>query len=487
MPIRWLASLAATLVVAVGGSCVAAEAPRELALADALRLAHMQGRNKTFQDEELRLLARDLGNRRADYGPQLNGRLVAGVSGTVGDAHPVDDQSAVVGASQALPTGGSFSLITDTARTHSSSSEDTVTGLTALVRQPLLRGAGVGTWREALTRTERAYVYALRAHEQFRENLTLGIAQTYWSLQKQQNALSQYRAAVIRREFLHQQTQAMVSIGKAALDEAFRAEVELLNARQQSLDAEAAYAAAGDAFKFELNLPIEQPIAIANDPPDSPRFTLDTAAAIATAFAKRLDWFTAANRVEDSRRLVRLSRRDLLPQLDVEASLTYAGSDDHPWADTLGDEPDYRVALSLEIPFDRRDERLSYERALVGVTRAQRDLERLRQEIIQDVYDDARALQKAKTTRLIQDRSRVQSRNRLEKAQIDYKAGRINNRDLLEAQENIRSAETQYYAALSDYRAAELKLRRDTGLLTIDKEGLWADAWPAYLSIAEDR
>ncbi|HYE06192.1 MAG TPA: TolC family protein, partial [Planctomycetota bacterium] len=270
------------------------------------------------------------------------------------------------------------------------------------------------------------------------------------------------------------------------LDEDFRAEIALLNARQDSIDAEAAYAATLDAFKFNLNLPIDQPVVIVQEPVSMPRLALDTRLAIATAFANRLDWITDSDQLEDVRRNLGLARRELLPDLDLSGSLSFAGSDDNPWSDTLDDDPEYRLALSLEIPFNRRNERLSYERALVTVTRTQRDLEALRQRIIQEVYEDARALQRAQTSRRIQDHSRVQSHKRYEKAQIDFKAGIINNRELLEAQESVRAAETEFYAALSAYQSTELKLRRDTGILTIDAKGMWVADWPAYLRPEED-
>ncbi|HYE05089.1 MAG TPA: hypothetical protein VEL07_06135, partial [Planctomycetota bacterium] len=189
---RIAACLALLLVI---GAVVAAEPPAELTLAEALRLAHTQGREKTFQDEELRLLAMSLRNVRRDYGPQPFGSVTAGVSGTTGGERS-DDQTAVLGVAQGLPTGGQLSISSDTSRFHAIDVDSRTTGLTASITQPLLRGAGYAVWRETLTSAERNHLYALRSHEQFRRDLSLGVAQDYWSLQQQQNALEQYRAAV---------------------------------------------------------------------------------------------------------------------------------------------------------------------------------------------------------------------------------------------------------------------------------------------------
>jgi outer membrane protein TolC len=456
-----------------------------VSLAEALRLAHHQGRDKQFQDEEIRLLAQALANVRRDYGPQFSGSVSTAVFGAVHGEHG-EEQRAQVGGSQVLPTGGSLAVDTDTGQTRTSAGIARTTSLVASLRQPLLRGSGPAVWRETLTAAERGYIYAMRAHELFREDLSLTVAHTYWALLQQANALEQYRAAVERARFLQEQTRAQLTIGKSLLDEAFRADVAALNAQQQLIDAEAAYAASVDAFKFRLNVPIETEIRLLDEPAALADLELDVHAALAAAFAHRLDWLTTQDEADDARRQVALARRQLLPDLSLDASLGWNGFADDPWRDTIHDDPDYRVAVTLEIPFNRRDERLSYQRALVGVTRRERDLEAKRQSIIQDVFERARALRRAQHSRVIQDRNRTQSRNRLEKAQLDFKAGLINNRDLLEAQENVRSAETAYFAAQILYRSAELELRRDTGLLTVDADGLWANEWPPYLSAAKE-
>ena len=57
-------------------------------------------------------------------------------------------------------------------------------------------------------------------------------------------------------------------------------------------------------------------------------------------------------------------------------------------------------------------------------------------------------------------------------------AGRAEIRDLLEAQEDLLSAQNALTAAITTYRVAELELQRDMGVLKIDEKGLWEEFSP---------
>jgi outer membrane protein TolC len=474
-------------LLAVAGAAEPDQAGQVLTLTDALRLAHTQGRDKQFQDEELRLLEQQYRNTRWDYAPQPHGSLAATTVGTVEQGRTGDTASADLGVGQSLPTGGSLDVATTTVRTRTDGlGTGSATALTASLHQPLLRGAGYAVWSERLTSAQRSYLYAVRAHELFRQDLTLGIARTFWGLQQQKNNQVQAEAAVTRAEFLYQQTEALMSIGKSNANDVFRARIAMLGARQAALDAKAAFEAAVDAFKVDLNLPVETAVRIDDTPPPAPLLEIDAAKAIASAFARRLDWKTALDTVADAQRAVPLARRALLPDLGLDASLGYHGVAGRPWSDTLEDDPAYSVGVSLEIPFNRRNERLAYDRALVGEVRARRALEEQRQRVINQVLDDIRELRRADTTREIQGQNRIQSRSRLEKAQIDLKAGLIGNRDLVEAQNDVLAAETAYFASVISYRSSELRLRRDTGVLVIAEDGSWVEQWPDYLSLKDE-
>ncbi len=451
-----------------------------LTLADALRYAHTQGREKQSRDEELKLLAMTLRNARASYGPQPTGTLGASMSGR-GNSAPSDAETATLGASQTLPTGGTASVSTTAQVSHAPGAAETkTTSSSASLLQPLLRNAGSLVWREGLTSAERSYIYSMRGYEQYREELTLGISRTFWSLQGQQHALEQARMGVGRSEFLYEQSRALMSIGKSNANDVFRAEVALLAARQSLVDAEAAFNAALDAFKFDLNLPVDERLAIDTAPPSGPKLEVDAKRAIATAMTHRLDLMTTDDRVADAQRALTLSRRALLPQLDLNASVGYGGAPASDWHSPVAGDPSYTVGMTLQIPFNRRGEELSYEQAMIARIQASRALEAQKQSIIRQVLEAIRNLRSAEASLLIQERNRTQTRNRAEKAFLDFKAGLISNLDIVEAQNEVRQGENAWFGAIVSYRSAELQLRHDTGTLMVSDAGAWSDAAPEY-------
>jgi outer membrane protein len=460
---------------------------RVLTLADALRFAHQQGRDKQNRDEELDLLAKSLRNTRWNYGPQPTGSLTAGIDGR-GAAEPSKREGGTLAVSQSLPSGGTASISTSAGATQAPGLPPArTTGASASLRQPLLRGAGTLAWREGLTSAERGYVYSMRGYELFRQELTLSISSTFWALQGQQHALEQAKAAVVRAEFTFEQTRALMSIGKSNANDVFRAEVNLLAARQSLVDADAAFDAAVDALKFNLNLAQSERVAIDTAPPSGPRVSVDAAKAISEALDHRLDFMNAKDHVGDADRAVTLARRGMLPQLDLDAGVTYGAAGTTSWSNPVEGPPAYSVSVTLEIPFNRRTESLSYERAMIDRLRASRSLEEQRQAIIRDVLAAIRNLRSAEASLLIQDRNRLQSQRRSEKAYLDFKAGLISNRDLVEAQNEVRTGENAWFSALVAYRSAELRLRRETGTLVVRDDGSWSIELPAYATAEEDQ
>jgi outer membrane protein TolC len=487
------------LVVALGAGSLAAVEPAspsassppappapaalELTLPVSLRLAHSQGRDKRWQDEELKLLAQAYANVRRDYGPQPSGSLSAGVAGGPGGAGvPVTRTgTANLGVSQTLPTNGTLAVTTATSRAvGNDGSQATTSNLTVAYTQPLLRDAGYLAWHERLTDAERQFVYAQRAHERFRQQLSLNIARAYWDLQRQQDAVKQARAALKRTRFLYEQTKALMDIGRSDANDVFRAELSLLGAEQQRLDAEAGLAAALNAFKQSLALPTATVVVIPAGLPEARRWRVDATQAIATALTRRLDWHTALDQLEDARRQVPLARRRQWADLGLSASAGWNGAAPAAWSDTFDAGPTYAAALTLTLPFDRRDEALAYERAVVGVVRAERSCDAMRQDLVRQVLDGLDSLRRADSSRLVQERNREQSRKRQEKARLDFEAGLIANRDLVEAQDAVLAADVAWAAAIIAWQGAALQLRFDTGTLAVDASGAWDDAPPPF-------
>jgi outer membrane protein TolC len=63
-------------------------------------------------------------------------------------------------------------------------------------------------------------------------------------------------------------------------------------------------------------------------------------------------------------------------------------------------------------------------------------------------------------------------------SQLFLEAGRIQIRDLLDAQDALLSAQNALTRAVIDYRIAELELQQDMGVLAVNEKGLWREPSP---------
>jgi outer membrane protein TolC len=473
---------------APGASATVAEQPpappdpklQVLTLHDALRLAFTQGRDIQTQEEELRLTEMALHTTRLDYGPRPTATLSTQRTGPNYQNSTLNN-TANVGVTQQLPTGGSLNVTSNSGLSTAPGIGSTKTQTeSATLTQPLLANAGYLIWRQGLTNAEEALLYAQRADVIFRQNLAISIASTFWGLQGQKNSVDQAVEQVDRATFLLEQSRALMQIGKSNADDVFRAETGQLQARQDQIDAEAAYQAALDNFRTVLALPDDVHIALVKDLPKGLRLVIDPKQVIAEALKNRLDLRTAYDQVRDAARNVEIARRTMLPELDANAGITYGGSSQVGWDQAAHGPTVYTAGLTLTIPIAQYDNELNYQRALITRIQAQRGYDLQRQQLIVQVLNTLNSLRQSESSLMVQARTRVQTRMRAEKANLDFNAGLIPNRDLLEAQQDVQTSENAWFSALVQYRTNELQLRQETGDLVVGPDGAWSEDVPPY-------
>ena len=71
---------------------------------------------------------------------------------------------------------------------------------------------------------------------------------------------------------------------------------------------------------------------------------------------------------------------------------------------------------------------------------------------------------------------------RVRMSTVVLEAGRIQILDLLDAQDDLLSAQNRLTAAIINYRTAELDLQKDMGLLQVDANGLWREFSPEVIN-----
>ena len=91
---------------------------------------------------------------------------------------------------------------------------------------------------------------------------------------------------------------------------------------------------------------------------------------------------------------------------------------------------------------------------------------------------DLRTLLAARESLRIQEEAVRVARRRVESTGLFLRAGRAQIRDVLEAQEDLVSAQNALTAARVQYRVSEFELQRDLDVLEVNEQGMWQEFTP---------
>jgi len=451
------------------------DVPAVMTVDDALVVARQYSREYKTEEEAYFLSALDLSlTRRNELKPILSGSL--GWNGTDGHAISFSESTALaLTLTQKLPTGGQLSVSGSaglaTVDFAGEGAQDTTTAGSISLSQALIRGAPRWVAFEGLTQSERNVIYAARRFESFRQDFAIRTSDQFYGVvvQKKQQVIA--KRQLDASEFSYKLAKAQYRLRRSTQRDVFRAERDYRNAQNNVLEAEQNYKTTLDRFKIRLGLPLAVEFDVADDIPEVVDPKIHTDAAIHAALSNRLDLLTQRERLEDTRRGVRIARHNLLPDLDVNASYSVSAL-----AKTFSqivplDNSRTTFGINLEIPFDRKAERNAYRSSLIGLARAGRALRQSEDDIIVTVRSLVRGL-RLQLQAIENDEANIETEQKnLRKANIDFQAGLASNRDLTEAIQNLATAELNILQKYADYEIARLRLFEALGVLFVDKDG----------------
>jgi len=198
------------------------------------------------------------------------------------------------------------------------------------------------------------------------------------------------------------------------------------------------------------------------------------------ALENRLDLQVANGEIYDAQRQVVVKADALRTGLTLGGSARFSADDGNGNLNFDGGQ--YSALLSLDLPIERTRERNEYRNSLIYLERATRNVQTLEDQIKQSVRSELRTLLESRESLNIQAQSVVVAQKRVKSSSLFLEAGRIQIRDLLEAQDALLSAQNSLTAAVVSYRIAELELQRDLGLLKVNEQGLWEEFSPEEIN-----
>ncbi len=352
----------------------------------------------------------------------------------------------------------------------------TSSSLSLAFTQPLLRGAGRQVVLEPLIQSEREVFYSLRDFEHFRRDFAVGIAEDYYFLVQQLDAIENARSSYIQFISAREQSEAVVSFERGNRFELDQARTSELDARNRWIQALQRYGDALDAFKIRLGLPVEANLVV--DGQELQRLStagVEPAAvgesqAVELALNCRLDYLNEKNRLEDADRQVHVAENALRAGLDLNASYDVATRDDTVF-DFEASEAVYGLGVDLDLPLERLAERNAFRRSLIFREQQRRSTSLAEDSVKQDVRASLRDLLQLKLSYEIQKESVTVARLRVEQTTLVFGMGRTEVRDVLDAIDAETRAKNGLTAALVDYRIALIRFYFNMGLLRVREDG----------------
>ncbi|MEI8197566.1 MAG: TolC family protein, partial [Phycisphaerae bacterium] len=433
-------------------------------------------RDYRTQKENLYIAALNVTLERHQFEPRLFAQTGAQWTraGEAGDYAAALSATQSVGVKQKLPYGGEI-VAQAVASSVNQLHEAVATGNTAdLILQaniPLLRGAGMAA-QENLIQSERNLIYAVRDFERYRRGFLVNVAGQYFNLVNQRAQIINRFRNVGSYIFITKRSQALFDAGRprTSLLDVQRAAQSEFSARNDLINAIESYESALDNFKLLIGMPTNEPLDVAVQYLNITPPAIPEAQALEVAYALRLDLQTDRDQVEDARRGIKLAGNNLLPDLNVNAAADMANG--RKWnIGPDGSNTSYAAGVTLDIPLDRLKERNDYRLAQINLDRAKRNVEQSQEQVSIDVRTALRQVRQQLMLLAIQKNNIDLAQKRKAFADIQFRDGKIDNRDYLDAESALLDAQNRFAQALSGLEAATLQYLRNTDQLRVDAQG----------------
>lgn len=462
--------------------------PNTINLAQAVAIATRYNRDYQSNKEALYLAALALTGERYKYALKWFGTIDAtyarGIDSTTGNNYEDVSVNSEGGVKQSQLLGDGVLLNTgltiDWVRFLTGDPRTTLGSiLTGDIAIPLL-GSGAGkAAKETLTQAERNVLYEIRSFNRYRQTFVVDIITSYYSVLQQRdsatNAWNNYKRSL---EFT-KQSEMEAKTGKRPAFEVDQAKQRELAAYDGYVGTEQNYEFALDSFKIRLSLPTDANIeldqnelkALQNIGVSEPEYTVDTV--IETALLMRLDLANSADYIDDSVRNVILTSEGLGTQLNLTGSAAVNSTGQTDFDRLQFHKGNYNAGLSADLPFDRKNQRNAYRKAVIALEQSQRDYDNSIDTVILNVRQAYRQLKATAEQYITQKKSLTLAEERVRNMPLLLKSGRAVTRDLLDAQDALLLAQNDLTSALLGHTVAKLNFFRDVGVLQVRPDGMW--------------
>ncbi|BCS31801.1 transporter [Luteitalea sp. TBR-22] len=342
---------------------------------------------------------------------------------------------------------------------------------TVSVSQPLLRGFGRSVARRAITWAELQGADAARQQRLLEQQVAVEVATAYYTIVAQRAMVDAATQSLARARTLAEASAAKLQAGLVSQLDVLRAQQLVAQADLQVLDARAAVDDARERLALLMGRSDATGIDVTPIIPPPAAEPVDQDAATAIALANRADLQMRRAASADAGERVRFARNQLLPQVDVNMSLTRQTTSP-TLAGSFGlDGYRFVTFFAIGMPVDRTADQVEHALARLDEERRIREVALLERQIADDVRRAIRERERLARVVTSTETSVELSRKELEVAQLRFRTGLSNNLDVITAEGGLLLAESRRIQALADAAVGQLRLQALLGVLDNRADG----------------
>jgi len=349
---------------------------------------------------------------------------------------------------------------------------------------PLLRGSGKHIAGEPLTKSERAVEYALANFDFFRRNFVVKIAKEYYEILQ---TVDQIKNAEENYKNLQNSTNRVAAIaesGRMPENQVDQSKQDEYRAKLRLIDAKSRYQDRLDRIKISMGIPVDSKLMLDQKEltdlanqfilPENPIWQENETRLFREAFDNRKDMQVFYRKVEDAQRAVAIAQDGMRAEFTIGGSVSAGDSRGLSTADSSNSTPNFgkgrfQGLIHIDLPLNRKKETKFLRESIINLQQAIRNYQEREDQLKLSLRSAIRSIERVLENYKIQKNSLDLAKRRVERANLLLKAGRIEIRDLLEAQESFVLSQNALTDTVVNFRINQWSLQRDIGKLSLNQ------------------
>ena len=315
-----------------------------------------------------------------------------------------------------------------------------------------------------LKHNRRSAAYGLNAADLTLENtkqaVKLQTTQAYYQLLEFRNLIEVNQEAVDTLQEHLNNVNAQYRVGTVAKSDVLASEVQLANSQQSLVNAQNNYDVAMATLNNIIGLPSDTLLNVKDSLQYTP-YNLNLDDCTVYALDNRPDGIVADYEVEQAKESVEMAKAGYRP--DVNAALVKNIQDEHEFGHDQNETWTAGLTASWNI-FDNGVTQSSVEQAKAGLRAKEEAAAASKEQIQVDVRQQYLSLLAAEKNIKTTSKAVEQAEEDYKIAQVRYSAGVDTNLAVMDAQEKLTSARTNYYTALYNYNTSKAALDKAMGI-----------------------